>query len=621
MFGTDNFRTIGRAFRIVVFGIVFGSIILSCHKSVILNLDTLDTLDNPDTSDSQIVQHEVVRKLNKNVEGLRKLAESSMKVDSVAIFNMDYNDDGSVLYWLSTKEGEDIELYSEIVSQEILVPELSMSWFENSFYWFINGSYLTDSEGNRIPVTDQTESISFSIRDERIYCNLENAIIGEYPVTRADYSTKDVLFVYDPETCEYNVTLSSGDKITLPRISGYELLEGIVQNQSYYKDVFLDGGISLTTLKSLSAARYLNLSLEGVTFPSSMTTSEKKTIQSAIISGDSSDSNGRLLYPDGQPRYKLLFVLGGDSRAHGQSLEKSGLENMRRFVQGGGCYAGTCAGAFLASNGYDARTDYQHYLSIYPGMMSHSGLVGVYHDVLIEKDSPLLQYDNFGGDAQIDSVYHNYGGYPVDLPERTEVLARINYPKKKSVHLQPSVWAYKDSHYSGRIVLSGSHPEAVSKGENRDLLAAMLMYAMDGRGVASLKGFLKNGVKRLMDKTTEDKNPAYTRIGDLQTHHFAAYIPRGAKNLRVEVSSPNDCDLALMMNQQTYAFSDAAEYSSSVLGPHQSLSFQTIKEGFWFIGVKCLTTVTVKETDYGQEYGGRTEVLNGVPYTISISWE
>ena len=139
--------------------------------------------------------------------------------------------------------------------------------------------------------------------------------------------------------------------------------------------------------------------------------------------------------------------------------------------------------------------------------------------------------------------------------------------------------------------------------------------------MASLKGFLKNGVKRLMDKTTEDKNPAYTRIGDLQTHHFAAYIPPGAKNIRVELSCPSDCDLALMMNQQTYAFYDAAEYCSSVPGAHQSLSFQTIKEGFWFIGVKCLTTVTVKETDYGQEYCGKTEVLNGVPYTISISWE
>ena len=607
--GTENSRTKRRLFRILVFGIVFESIILSCHKSEILD------------PEDQVIQPEVVIKLNQNVEGLRNLAEASVKVDSIAIFNIEYNDDGSVLYWLSMKEGEDIELYSEIVSQDILVPELSMSWIENGFYWMINGSYLTDLGGNRIPVIDQTKPISFFMRDEVIYCNLNNSVIGEYPATRADYFTKDVLFIYDSETCEYSVSLSSGYEITLPTMSGFNFLEGKGLSQSYYKDVFLDGGISLTTLKTLSAARYLNLSLEGVTFPSSIATSEKKSIQKAIISGDSNDSNGRLLYPDGQPRYKLLFVLGGDSKAHGQSLEKSGLENMRRFVQNGGCYVGTCAGAFLASNGFDGRANYQHYLSIYPGMMSHSGLAGVYHGVLVEKGSPLLQYDSFGGDSQIDSVYHNVGGYPVDLPDRTEVLARISYPKKKSVHLKPSVWAYKESQYSGRIVLCGSHPEAVSKGENRDLLAAMLMYAMDGRGAASLKGFLKNGVKRLMDKKTEDKNPAFARIGDLQTHHFASYIPPNAKNIRVEVSSPSDCDFALMMSQQTFAFPEEAEYSSSVLGAHQSLSFPTIKDGFWFIGVKCLTTVKVKETDYGQEYSGKTEVLNGVPYTISISWE
>ena len=64
-----------------------------------------------------------------------------------------------------------------------------------------------------------------------------------------------------------------------------------------------------------------------------------------------------------------------------------------------------------------------------------------------------------------------------------------------------------------------------------------------------------------------------------------------------------------------------AEYRSSVPGANQKLSFPTIREGLWFIAVQCLTTVTVTETDYGQAYSGKTEVLNGVPYTISISWE
>ena len=76
-----------------------------------------------------------------------------------------------------------------------------------------------------------------------------------------------------------------------------------------------------------------------------------------------------------------------------------------------------------------------------------------------------------------------------------------------------------------------------------------------------------------------------------------------------------------MKSQDSYAFSDIAEYRSSFPGANQTLSFSSIREGLWFIGVQCLTTVTVKETDYGQEYSGKTEVLNGIPYKISISWE
>jgi hypothetical protein len=124
-----------------------------------------------------------------------------------------------------------------------------------------------------------------------------------------------------------------------------------------------------------------------------------------------------------------------------------------------------------------------------------------------------------------------------------------------------------------------------------------------------------------MDKLTPDNNPAYTRIGDLQTHHFAAYLPPDARSIRVELDSPSDCNFALMMNQGTYAFSDEAEYRSSFPGARQKLSFPALREGLWFIAVQCLTTVTVTETDYGQEYSGKTEVLNGVPYKIMISWE
>ena len=562
-----------------------------------------------------------VLKLNKNVSGLRKLASACLKVDSIAVFCIDYNDDGSALYWLSMKEEGDIELYSEIISRDVRVPELSMEFVENDFYWSIDDVLVTDINGDHVAVTDFSKSVSFFLHDEVIRCKVNDFVLEENPETKAGYFAKDVSIEYDVDNDAFGFRLSSGYQATLPTISEFHIIDEKVPNRSFYKDVFLDAGIHLNSRKSLNAANYLGLSLEGIDFPSSGPTVKERSLQTDIICGDSKDLNGRLLYPDGQPRYKFIFVNGGNSRSHGQSLGKQGLEIIRSFVEEGGSYVGVCAGAFFASNGYDGNSDYPYYLSIWPGMMNHTKFNNTYTGMFIEQDSPLLQYYDYGGDHHVDSVYHSGGGYAVDLPAGTEVLARFDYSKRKFLHEKPSVWSYKQSQRSGRIVITGSHPEGAKNGERRDLTAAMMLYAMDGVGVTTLKGYLKNGVERLMDKNTPDNNPSYTRIGDLQTHHFATYIPSDAKNIRVEVNSSSKCDLALMMNQGTYAFFDDAKYCSSLSGPSQHLFFSSIPEGFWFIGVKCMTTVTVKETDYGQEYGGNLEVLNGIPYRISISWE
>ncbi len=564
----------------------------------------------------------VVWELNKNVEGLRVLANACMASDSVAIFDMDYHEDGSVLYWLSMKEKGDIELYSEIVSEEILAPQLSIDLLDGVFYWMVNKAFLLDLDGNRVAVTDLSKTVSFLLQDKTICCRVNNSIVDKYPFTKSkDYLAKDVAIEFDSENNVLNLHLSSGFSTVFPTVSAFQLLSAPVQNRSYYKDIFMDAGIALTARKTLAAADYLGLTLEAISCSSNSVNSPETAVQNAMISGDSNDQNGRLLYPDGQPRYRLLFVNGGTSTTHGQSLDSKGLENMRAFVERGGSYLGMCAGAFFAANGYDNKADYPYYLSIWPGMVQHTGLSKTRFGMFIEQDSPLLRYYDFGGDHYVDSVRHNSGGYPAGLPKGTEVLARYDFPKKSSVHKKPSVWAYKKSPQSGRVIMEGSHPEEVPDGERRDLTAAMMLYAMEGGGTASLKGYLKNGRERIMDKNTTDNNPAFTRIGDLQTHHFATYIPSDARNIRVELSSSSKCDFALMMNQGTYAFSDVAEYRSSVPGAKQQLSFPSIREGFWFIAVQCLTTATVKETDYGQEYGGKTEVLNGVPYKIMISWE
>lgn len=593
---------------ILLFGGLLASFLLfSCNNKI-----------EPENKDNPL---EIVWKLNKNVEGLRNLAKACIKADSIAIFSIQYNDDGSVLYRLGMKDEGDLQLYSEIVANKLQVPELSMKSTGDNFVWSINGITLKDSKGQEVIVSDQTRTPSFTAEEGKICCNINNVIVGEYPTSKADYYARDVAMDYDLNNKSFNIRLSSGYNTSLPTVSSFRLLEENVLNRSYYKDVFLDAGIGLTVRKTLPAAKYLKLSLEGICFARSYLDMEELALQTAIVSGDEIDSNGRLLYPDGQPRFKLLFVNGGNSRGHGQSLLDEGRANMRLFVENGGSYVGTCAGAFLASNGYDGETDYPYYLSIWPGMTNHTDLSNSYTGMFIEEDSPLLKYYDFGGDHYVDSIRHNEGGYPAEIPAGTEILARFDYPDKADIHNQPSVWAFKKSVKSGRVIQEGSHPEEVSSGERRDLTAAMMLYAMEGRGLVALKGYLKNGVTREMNKTTEDNDPDYTRIGDLQTQHFATYIPPDAKNVQVKLRSSFNCDLALMMSQDSYAFSDTAEIISQNSGANQVLDFPTIREGLWYIAVQCLTTVTVEETEYGQAYTGKTEVLNGVPYQLLITWE
>lgn len=423
------------------------------------------------------------------------------------------------------------------------------------------------------------------------------------------------------QSCYANDTDFESDKLNnTPEDSISQKELPVVPIKAFYKDVFLDSGIGLTSRKFLYAARFLDLTTEGVSLPRSGATLEDSILQNQIIAGDENDTNGRLLYPDGQPRYRLLFVNGGSSTTHGKSLNEKALHNMRLFVQNGGSYVGTCAGAFFASNGYDANIDYPYFLSIWPYMMNHTGISGGVTGMFVEHDSPLLQYNDFGGDDYVSDIRHNGGGFPVEIPSDTEVLARYDYPAKLNVHMQPSIWSYKYDSTGGRVIMEGSHPEEVSSGERLDLTAAMMQYAMDGVGRTTIKGILNNGEIRLMDRSTEDNNPLYTKIGDLQCHHFIVEIPKNAHNITLTIDSDIDCDLSLMLCHNTFAYPEDANFISSNKGAYQQLSFLTLESGIWYVTVQCLSTIEVKKTDYGQSYTDPLGVLNGVPYQITVLW-
>lgn len=408
---------------------------------------------------------------------------------------------------------------------------------------------------------------------------------------------------------------------------------GITQAQGYYKDIFMDGGIKLTSREDLPAARRLGLSIEhfvsGKDTPESPLTLQDTIIQQMLFGGSEIDHNGVLLYPDGEPRFRLLYVNGGKATLHGLSLTAKGRENIRTFVKNGGNYLGTCAGMFLATNATttDSLNPKPAYLHIWPALAHSTRLAKTPTGHFVEPGSPLLKYYDFGGDMHIDSVYHNGGGFafiPGGFPDGTEILTRYDYePYTKdslSIHKQISSWAWKESEHSGRVLLTGSHPESYTSGERLDMMSAMILYAMEGSGTPVVKGELVRGEVRRMDKSTLDNDPLHTKIGDRQYHHFTVQIPEGASNIKVELKGVSTCDLNLYMNKGNHAFAKVATIMDISKGAEKTIQLNSLEPGTWYIAVECASTVQVTNTQWGETYTGNLTLLNGTPYTITITW-
>jgi len=407
-------------------------------------------------------------------------------------------------------------------------------------------------------------------------------------------------------------------------------------SQGYYKDIFMNGGIKLTSRTDLPAARRLNLSIEhfvtGKDTPQSPLTHQDTILQQQIFSGSETDLNGVLLYPDGAPRFRMIYVNGGKATPHGTSLSEKGRANIQTFVNNGGSYLGTCAGMFLASLGYASSPDSvktnPSYLGIWPGIAHTTRLAKKPTGHFIEKGASILKYYDFGGDMHIDSVYHNGGGFAYDvkeLPTGTEILTRYDYKpiigKNSSIDKKISSWAWKRDENAGRIVLTGSHPESYVSGERLDLMSALIQLAIEGCGNPTIKGELLNGVTRDMIKSTNDNDPGYTKIGDKQYHHFTATIPKNVKNIKVQLKADDQYNLNLYMRKKAPAFKQYADYMDISLGANKEIVLDNLSAGKWHIAVECTSTVDVISSEWGELYTGNLSILNGVPYSIVISWE
>ncbi|MCQ2138039.1 MAG: hypothetical protein MJY60_04975 [Bacteroidales bacterium] len=391
-----------------------------------------------------------------------------------------------------------------------------------------------------------------------------------------------------------------------------------VPNKAFYKDVFMHGGLSLSSYDSLPFLGALGLSHEYVALGSA--TEENKELQKSIFNSNPDDANGVLLYPDGEPRFRLLYVNGGGANSSGKRLEEQGRLNFKAFVDNGGSYVGNCAGAYLPAVTED-RTGFGGYVGVWPGDCSGASTPVWNVGYIVPEGSPLRKYSDFGGDYYIDSVKHHNGPFFerwYEVPG-TEVLTINDYPAYR-FHMQPSAIAYKADCYKGRIVPIGGHPEKIEEGEKYILMQSYVRYALEGQGCAKAKGILSNGEMRRMTKSTEDNDPAHTKIGDKQCHHFVFALPKKARNIEIRLESLENYELSLRLAQGTFAFKEDAKYAAEGKELVKTLKFDELPAGTWYIGVQCESTVEATPTKTHVAYNN-TAILNGAPYTISVKWD
>ena len=405
----------------------------------------------------------------------------------------------------------------------------------------------------------------------------------------------------------------------------------------YYKDVFMDSGIMLTSRKDLPVTEMLGLSMEAFVStqhasaaPHPFTLADTLR-QRELVTGSPIDENGILLYPDGAPRFRMIYMNGGKAAGHGRSLEETGRQHYRDFIAAGGSYLGSCAGAFVASlgsrNAEGKISNTATYIGLWPGHTMGTKLEKSYTAVDIVPDGPLTRYFDFDARMHIDSVRHNGGcfAFMETAPEGTEILATYSTKGReleRDIDGLPVIWAHKASPEAGRVVLCGSHPEGARETpDNLALMAAMVRYAFAGNRGPEVKATLVPGESRTMK---DRKDPAFAPVGDRQYHHFTVDVPKGVKTMTIDLKGfpgHQDFDLHLYASRTGFAFGERATWAHVELGVDKTLTIKDPKPGKYWIAVFCATTVTSTMGKYGVEYSGRTDVLNGVPYTIQVDFE
>ncbi len=475
--------------------------------------------------------------------------------------------------------------------------------------------------------------------------------------------------------------------------------------RGYYKSLFVNAGKGLDAFKpgdqedGIPAIEYMGLGNDYEYINTSNTDT-----QTGIIIQNDDDANGVLLYPDGSPRFRLVFNRGGNSVSHGQSLGEDGRGRFKTFFDNGGSYSGVCAGAFLAAQDVSDADDKDKPFTynLIPVTLTHTGLPHpMSGNPAIYTNMEILSGTNgkisgLNGDGKfnlllggtdpniytinsnvgIKDVRHHGGGYLPDDQSETDGVETLmkywysetypgdetdfryyrednfytDYPTNKNKNVifwsnsqygtddikldgpgkyhYISAWAYKKPNgNTGRAVCTGSHPEVPGRDCDVQFTGFMFRYAMEGNGEAFVKSTdLTLGQTRYMNATPSSyDNPADNDagIGDRQYHHFKFEVPAGGyDNFILKLDSKYDSnsgiDLYLGLRKGDKAWLSNADYTLCNKGGQKEIRIKHLPFGTWYVSVFCATKVTASQSANYCTYSGKTQVLNGVPYSIGI---
>jgi len=444
--------------------------------------------------------------------------------------------------------------------------------------------------------------------------------------------------------------------------------------EGYVADILFDGGSGVTATKpsDVPAVAMLGYSVENL-----YDGKQTSKVMTGVYEGDLRDDNGLLLYPDREPRYRLMMVFGGNTRNHVAAVGKEGAKNIHDFWANGGGYCGSCAGAWcaqrknfntckLSQHGAvtgggrvsltlpDGKTPLMHCVTpdgedpatwywkeekplprspvadLYPegfgdhkvfGFRMAGGPKVVPWDSWDEHAEALFLYDiTLVLEGEDKEAFFKAMDDPFDISDPLGLL-RNRLPESNSRQVKSqnaaAVWAYKTGDTCGRSVLSGGHPENDTKiGEMRYVMASIFRYSHSGFGRHTVKAALADGVARRMD---DNDSPGHEKIGDKQYHHFTIEVPERTPSLEVVLDGTKH-DMNLYAKRGDFAFKGERGVVSAANGADsdETLVVENPEAGTWYIGVKCNTGIRTNATypKLFKNYTGRYELLNGLAYSI-----